>query len=369
MFTIIVSGHVFEVSKKCLENFPDTLLGNSDKRKKYFDPRKRALFFDRHRLAFEGILMYYQTLGKRIKCPDNVPREVFEEELEFFGIQHPLREKCKTIKYIINPLPDLEQQNLKSRLWILLQHPESSRYGQILSGFSLCVTVFSVILAVWPNSDIKQDADILLFEHFCFGWFAVEYLLRFWAAPKKWMFCRSLIDMVDLSTILIFYSTLMLSMADAGVGVLRIFRLASVFRILKLTRYSYGLRLLMYSVYQSRMELQICFSYLNTFILVSASMVYYTEANDEYSSMKSIPEALWWSIVTTTTVGYGDYVPVTGTGKLVGVTTAIFGVLMVIMPVLKLTQTFCDALEVSRPYLRKHKEKSPSGPVTLMRIS
>ena len=366
--TIIVSGQMFEVNQQCLENYPDTLLGDPEKREKYLDSDKTTLFFNRHRLAFEGILMYYQTSGKSLMCPDNVPREVFEEELDFFGIQDPSSEKCKAVKYIVDPLPNLEQQNFKSKLWVLLQHPESSSYGQFISAWSFCVTVVSIVLALSPVSDKKQKAQdgyLFPYEHFCFGWFLTEYLLRLWAAPNKCEFCRNSVDLVDLSTILIFYSTFMLSMSNVGVGVLRIFRLANVFRILKLTRYSYGLRLLIYTIYQSRMDMQLLFSCLSVFILVSSSVVYYIERSDKQALMTSIPSAIWWSIISCTTVGYGDVVPITGMGKFFGAITAVFGALMVLMPVLKLVQAFSDALMVSKPHLKKYENKSSKGPLSI----
>ena len=59
---INVSGLTFEVSDACLERYPNTLLGDHDKRKKYYIQHDNIYFFNRHRLAFEGILMFYQVI-------------------------------------------------------------------------------------------------------------------------------------------------------------------------------------------------------------------------------------------------------------------------------------------------------------------
>ncbi len=82
---INVSGLRFETQLKTLANFQDTLLGDPQKRIRYFDPLRNEYFFDRNRPSFDAILYYYQSNG-RLRRPINVPLDVFTEEIKFFEL-------------------------------------------------------------------------------------------------------------------------------------------------------------------------------------------------------------------------------------------------------------------------------------------
>ena len=352
---IVVSGEVFETSYGHVSRFPETLLGNPMLRNKYLDPIKEVYFFDRHRLAFEGILFYYQSKGQ-ILCPDNVPFEVFEEELKFFGIKEKsVPEKAR--EFILEPFKcSLNQtHDFKAKVWLALQDPNSSSHARAISIWSLTMTVVSIILAILTKSnDDTLNSPLFPYELLCFTWFTIECGLRFWSSPDKKHFFRNAVDIIDILSVIIYYAALIVSTFSARpMALLRVFRVANIFRILKLTRYFYGLRLLLYTVYTSRLDLQILGACLLFFILITSSLMYYAELSEPRSKIDSILNAVWWAIVTCTTVGYGDTVPLTTLGKLLGACTAIFGALMVLLPVLKLVQSFGDALLAAKPYLRK----------------
>jgi len=82
---INVSGLRFETQIKTLSNFENTLLGDPQKRLKYFDPLRNEYFFDRNRSSFDAILYYYQSNG-RLRRPLNVALDVFAEEIKFFEL-------------------------------------------------------------------------------------------------------------------------------------------------------------------------------------------------------------------------------------------------------------------------------------------
>ena len=82
---INVSGLRFETQLKTLSNFQNTLLGDPQKRLKYFDPLRNEYFFDRNRSSFDAILYYYQSNG-RLRRPLNVALDVFAEEIKFFEL-------------------------------------------------------------------------------------------------------------------------------------------------------------------------------------------------------------------------------------------------------------------------------------------
>ena len=82
---INVSGMTFETKEGTLNRFPDTLLGSPSRRQQYYNPVVQEYFFNRHRVAFESILFYYQS-GGRLIWPDDIPASVFTEEVEFFQL-------------------------------------------------------------------------------------------------------------------------------------------------------------------------------------------------------------------------------------------------------------------------------------------
>jgi len=85
LITINVSGARYQTYLSTLELYPDTLLGNENKRNDYWDPNTEEYFFDRHRACFEAILYYYQSHG-RLRRPDFVPLDTFLEEIAFFEL-------------------------------------------------------------------------------------------------------------------------------------------------------------------------------------------------------------------------------------------------------------------------------------------
>jgi len=82
---INVSGQRHETQLRTLERFPDTLLGNEAKRRRYWDRRRSEIYLDRHRPTFQAVLYYYQS-GGRLRRPIEVPDDVFLEELRFYEI-------------------------------------------------------------------------------------------------------------------------------------------------------------------------------------------------------------------------------------------------------------------------------------------
>lgn len=110
-------------------------------------------------------------------------------------------------------------------------------------------------------------------------------------------------------------------------------RVLRVFRIFKLSKHSHGLRILGLTLKTSMRELGMFFFFLAVAMVIFSSAVYYAEAGEEESQIKSIPGGFWWAIVTMTTVGYGDVTPVGVWGKMVGTLCVVAGVLTIALPV------------------------------------
>jgi hypothetical protein len=82
---INVSGLRFETRASTLQRYPHTLLGDKQRRAEFFDYMNNEYFFERHRSSFEAVLYYYQS-GGRLTRPENIPAEIFLEEIKFFDL-------------------------------------------------------------------------------------------------------------------------------------------------------------------------------------------------------------------------------------------------------------------------------------------
>lgn len=168
--------------------------------------------------------------------------------------------------------------------------------------------------------------------------FTLEYGLRLWVVPEapiapgssdllrrlNWM--ASPAGLIDLAAILPF-------LVDQFFDVdLRFVVLMRLMRFLKIARYSPGFQSLLEAVRTERHALLACLVILGSTILISAGMLYVAEHNEQPDKFGSIPEAMWWAVATVTTVGYGDVVPVTTAGRIVGAVTMIAGLLMLALP-------------------------------------
>jgi potassium voltage-gated channel Shaw-related subfamily C protein len=120
-----------------------------------------------------------------------------------------------------------------------------------------------------------------------------------------------------------------------NIDLFEFFSITRIFRLFKLTRHYGGLKLLIHTFSASARELMLLIFFLVLFIVIFASLIYYAERlhRNPDNDFTSIPIGLWWSIVTMTTVGYGDMVPKTYAGMMVGGLCALTGVLTIALPV------------------------------------
>jgi voltage-gated potassium channel len=174
--------------------------------------------------------------------------------------------------------------------------------------------------------------------------FLAEYLLRLWsctsdprlAAPVsgRLRFALSPLSLVDLAAILPTMVTVLASLVFGiqgfDMGYLRAIRLVA--RVAKMGRYSAGVRTLGRVIRQKREDLLTVVFVLLVLLLLASSFMYYAERNAQPDKFASIPAAMWWSIITLTTVGYGDVFPVTVLGKAVAGGIAILGIGLFALP-------------------------------------
>lgn len=176
--------------------------------------------------------------------------------------------------------------------------------------------------------------------------FTTEYLVRLWSAPeniayhnqKSWRarlhYSVTFSAVIDLLSILPLYLSVFI--ADD----FRVLMLIRVFRFFKVTRYSPGMRSLLAALKSEQRALFACAVILLGLVLVTAAAMHVVEPDP----FDSIPKAMWFSIVTLTTVGYGDLAPQTVGGRMIASATMIMGLMMVALPVGIIATAFANEI-------------------------
>lgn len=174
------------------------------------------------------------------------------------------------------------------------------------------------------------------FENFSIVVFTIEYLLRFWCIKEsisghttwrqRWEWITSPSALIDLIAIAPAYLNFFVTID------LRFLRVLRLFRLLKLTRYFASMRILLVVISKEKGSFQAVIFILIIMIVTASSGIYLVENHAQPEEFESIPKAMWWAVVTLTTVGYGDVTPITNAGKILGAVITILGVGLAALP-------------------------------------
>jgi voltage-gated potassium channel len=159
--------------------------------------------------------------------------------------------------------------------------------------------------------------------------FTIEYVLRLLAVRAPVRYATSFFGVVDLAALLPTYLSLLFGGAQALMAV-RALRLLRIFRIFKLSRYVAEMAAMRRALVATRAKIFVFLFVVLTAVLVMGTLVYVIEG--ERSGFTSIPRAVYWAIVTMTTVGYGDIAPQTPLGQLIAALAMILGYSLIIIP-------------------------------------
>jgi voltage-gated potassium channel len=198
---------------------------------------------------------------------------------------------------------------------------------------SLLVAIVVSILAVCLESVASIQAQYGPFLR-AMEWgitilFTVEYILRLYSVRKPWRYALSFYGIVDLLSILPTYLSIFVAGSQSLV-VIRALRLLRVFRILKLAHFVGEARLLRAALHASTRKIIVFLGTVLTLVVIVGSLMYLIEGGE--NGFTSIPQAIYWAIVTMTTVGYGDIAPQTLLGKVLASAVMIMGYAIIAVP-------------------------------------
>lgn len=252
--------------------------------------------------------------------------------------------------------------DLKTRIFgILDPGDEDSKYFDPFIMGLIVLNVVAVVLESVSWIYNRYALYFIAFNLFSVAVFTVEYILRVWSCTVDPRFHSPIqgrlrymitpLAIIDLLAILPFYLFFILP----EMRFLRAIRLFRLFRVLKLTRYSESMQTFVDVLKLKKEELGLMLFTILILLIITSSLMYEAEHEAQPERFSSIPAAMWWGIVTLTTVGYGDVYPRTAIGKLIGSIVVILGIGLFALPTGILASGFSEVLQK-----RKEERKKPT---------
>lgn len=244
----------------------------------------------------------------------------------------------------ISCLPVYSQKWQRKRVWLydLLECPEKSKLGTQFSCVMMGVICISILAFI-----LETDEEIAEFvgaknwemlEVVCTMAFTIEYALR-WTVCDVYgdsaiAFVFAPMNLCDLAAIVPFYIKLALQSTNFGAArVLRVVRLTRVLRLFKAAKSNRGMRIMGEGLQRSCQPLILLLALMVLCLIFFSALMYYAERpSDPGGNYGSAPATFWWTIVTLTTVGYGDAVPTTSLGRFLAMCTMTVGILAIALP-------------------------------------
>lgn len=213
---------------------------------------------------------------------------------------------------------------------IIFEH--HTKAGKLFDVVLLWLILISVLVVI--TESVPEFSAALFSVFYTIEWvltilFTLEYILRIWSSPKPMKYIFSFWGLIDLLAILPTYLGFFFSGSHYLLTV-RIFRLLRVFRILKLVRFNREAQILLKALKASSYKISIFLMTVISIVTMLGTLMYVVEGSD--SGFTSIPQSIYWSIVTVTTVGFGDIVPQTVIGKILSSVAMIVGYAIIAVP-------------------------------------
>lgn len=238
-----------------------------------------------------------------------------------------------------------------------------SHFIDVLLITLISLNVIAVVIETLPSLQYKYHSFFFSFEIFSVIVFSIEYLARVWCSVENtdknyahplWgrlRYMRTPMAVIDLIVILPPYLGLFLTVD------LRFMRVLRLLRIFKLTRYSSSMSLLLQVLTDEAKSIGAALFLLCMLIIMASCLTYLAEHEAQPDAFSSIPAAMWWAIITMTSVGYGDVTPITVMGKVLASVISIISIGIVAIPAGILASGFSEAIRQRRAHYEKLVEE------------
>jgi len=292
---------------------------------------------------------------------------------------------------------------IQEKLFYTMEDEDSSLLANIVSKTSLAFVIISTVVMCLETVGSLQGEDemgkktenvvLVTLEAFASVWFTLEYFLRLTGSPAKLTFLKNTANLLDVLAVMPFYVPLLFLLikwakekepiptsetdymssplppwatasplnvttlattaaveedySEGITSIIQIFKIFKLVRIAKLARHSTGIQAIVVTLVNSYKELLLLMMCICISGLMFSSLAYYTEVHMG-GEFYCIPNAFWWSVITMTTVGYGDMQPETVLGKLVGTMCAVSGVLVMSIPIPIIVSNFQEFYRVQK---------------------
>lgn len=228
-------------------------------------------------------------------------------------------------------------RSIQVRLFQILEsevkHDLSARFCSIFIATIVLLNIVAVVLGSVNTLYQRWSIYFDYFEWFSIILFSVEYLLRIWASGARFppgygnswrgrkAYILSFYGLIDLIALAPYFLQVLIPGLD-----LRIVRAVRLVRVFKISHYSTAIEDLVQAIYDERRSFAATLYLLLITILITSSLMYFAENEAQPEKFASIPDAIYWAVITLTTVGYGDFTPVTWPGRVISLFTAFLGV-------------------------------------------
>ncbi|MDH7511267.1 MAG: ion transporter [Methanolinea sp.] len=268
--------------------------------------------------------------------------------------------------------------SLKARVYSMLEgDPErGGRAAWVIDLFLMLLIIANVAATVLESVRsiaVAYPAFFAGFEVFSVAVFSVEYVLRLWTCTRNPAFAAAVtgrlkyavtpLALVDLLAVLPFYVPFLI---PADLRFMRILRLMRIFRLLKMSRYTSALRFVRNAFVREKEVLAVAACVLVILVVFSSCLMFYLEHEAQPEAFSNIPQTMWWAVETLTTVGYGDIVPVTAGGKVLGSFIAILGIAMFAVPTGILATAFLEEVRFRKGNRGGEKDTAPETTIALL---
>ncbi|GAB1264645.1 ion transporter [Aurantivibrio infirmus] len=241
----------------------------------------------------------------------------------------------------------MTETDLKQRIYIVIfgtDTPAGKRFDLML----ICAIVLSVaafMLDSIESVSASYGVYLTVLEWIFTLAFTIEYGVRIYCSPKPIAYMRSGYGVIDLLSVLPTYLSFFFP-GTSYVLIIRLLRVLRIFRILKLVRLTGEANILIRSILASRRKILVFFSSILVAATIIGSFMYLIEGAE--NGFTSIPKSVYWTIVTITTVGYGDITPHTVLGQTLAALTMLIGYSVIAVPTGILTAELATEMQRTR---------------------